>query len=336
MKKILYVIIGICVLYLILCLFGPSKIKVERSIDIKTSSVSDLQHKLADLKFFHDKWSPWTRRDPNMKTTYTGVCCESGSSYRWESEKDSVGKGTMTFNKFTTDSVLMTLNFDGMGDNDLYFVTKPSNGGNTDVTWGVVFDIGFFGRAPMIFINMDKMIGPDYEVGLKKLKQEIESIPVSSSNNYEVKELNWDAKTFYGVKDKLSFEKVAAFFGTSYGKIGEALAKAKAQPIGMPKAFYFTFDEKTMVTDVAAVMEVANEIKLDGVEKFETPASKVLLIEYFGAYDKSANAHYAMDAYMKEKGMTQSFVLEEYVTDPMTEKDTAKWLTNIFYVIKSK
>lgn len=334
MKKILYIIIGICALYLILCFFGPSKIKVERSIDIKTSSVEDLQHHLADLKFFHDKWSPWTRRDPNMKTIYKGVCCEPGSSYRWESEKDSVGKGTMTFNKFTPDSVLLTLSFDGMGDNELYFVTKPANDGNINVTWGVIFDIGFFGRVPMMFINMDKMIGPDYETGLAKLKKEIESIPAEATANYEVKELNWDAKTFYGVKDKLPYDKLAPFFGASYGKIGAALGKAKAQPIGMPKAIYFTFDEKTMVTELAAVMEVANGTKLDGVEKFETPASKVLLIEYFGAYVKSANAHYAMDAYMKEKGLKQSFVIEEYANDPMTEKDTAKWQTNIYYLVK--
>lgn len=334
MKKILYVIIGIGAIYLIMCLFGPSKIKVERSIDIKTSSIEDLQHHLADFKLFHDKWSPWTKRDPKMKTIYSGECCEPGSSYRWESEVDSVGKGTMTFNKFTPDSVLMTLSFDGMGDNELYFITKPSTDGTINVTWGVVFDIGFFGRAPMIFINMDKIIGGDYENGLSKLKQEIESMPATSSSNYEVKELNWDAKTFYGVKANLSFDKISAFFGESYAKIGAALGKAKAQPIGMPKAFYFTFDEKAMVTDVAAVMEVANGTKLEGVEKFETPASKVLLIEYFGAYDKSANAHYAMDAYMKEKNLTQSFVLEEYVTDPMTEKDTAKWLTNIYYLIK--
>jgi effector-binding domain-containing protein len=334
MKKILYVIIGICALYLILCFFGPSQIKVERSIAIKASSVEDLQHKLADLKFFHDKWSPWTRRDPNMKTTYAGVCCEPGSSYSWESEKDSVGKGIMTFNKFIADSVLMTLNFDNTGDTKVYYITKANDSGTISVNWGMVFDIGFFGRAPMLFMNMDKMIGPDYEAGLKTLKTVIESMPVETASIYNVKELNWGAKTFYGVKDKLSFDKLPAFFGTSYGKIGEALGKAKAQPIGMPKAFYFTFDEKTMVMDVAAVMEVTNGTKLEGVEKFETPASKVLMIEYFGAYDKAANAHYAMDAFMKEKGLTQTFVLEEYANDPMVEKDTAKWQTNIFYLVK--
>ena len=41
-----------------------------------------------------------------------------------------------------------------------------------------------------------------------------------------------------------------------------------------------------------------------------------------------------MDAYIKEKGLAQSYVLEEYVTDQMTEKDTAKWLTNIYYLVK--
>jgi effector-binding domain-containing protein len=334
MKKILYVIIGICTLYLILCFFGPSKIKVERSIEIKTASVEDLQHKLADLKFFHDTWSPWTRRDPSMKTIYAGVCCEPGSTYRWESELDSVGKGTMTFNKFTPDSVLMTLNFDGMGDNELYFITKPSNNGSINVTWGVIFDIGFFGRVPMMFINMDKMIGPDYETGLAKLKQEIESTPAEATANYEVKEMNWGAKTFYGKRNKLSLEKIPEFIGQTYASVTNALLKTKTEPIGMPKGIYFSFDEKAMMADFAPVMEVANGTKLEGVEKFETPASKVLLIEYFGAYDKSANAHYAMDAYMKEKGLTQIFVLEEYANDPMVEKDTAKWQTNIFYLVK--
>lgn len=334
MKKILYVIIGISALYLILCLFGPSQIKVERSIDIKISSVEDLQHKLADLKFFHDKWSPWTRRDPNMKTTYAGVCCEPGSSYSWESEKDSVGNGIMTFNKFNADSVLMTLNFDNTGDTKVYYITKANDNGTISVNWGMVFDIGFFGRAPMLFMNMDKMIGPDYETGLKTLKTVIESMPLETTTNYEVKELNWDAKTFYGIRNKLSLEKIPEFSGQTYGKVGEAMAKVKTEPIGMPKAIYFAFDEKTLMADFAPVMEVANGTKLDGVEKFETPAGKVLLIEYFGAYDKSANAHYAMDAYMKSKGLTQTFVLEEYANDPMTEKDTAKWQTNIFYIVK--
>src|SRR5690606_22161225 len=163
-------------------------------------------------------------------------------------------------------------------------------------------------------------------------KDTLESAPKQA--NYNVEETNWEAKTYYGIKSKLSFDKISAFFGESYGKIGAAMQKAKAEMVSAPSAIYFTFDEQTMVTDVAAVMEVAKGKELKGVEKFDLPPSKVLKIAYYGAYDKSGQAHYAMDNYMKEHNLSQLYVLEEYVTDPMTEKDTTKWLTNIFYLVK--
>ena len=331
MKKVAYVVIGIAVLYLILCLFGPSTVKVERSIDIKNKSVEDMQHKLADLKFFHDKWSPWTRRDPNMKTTYTGVCCEAGSKYAWESEKDSVGKGSMTFDKFSNDSVLLTLHFDGMGDSKVYYITKAANEG-MNVTWGMIFDIGFFGRAPMLFMSLDKMMGPDYEEGLSNLKKVIESTPAEEA--YSIKEISWEPQVYIGKRGTFKFMDLPAFFGENYPKLGEYFAKNNLKMYGAPSAIYFKYDEVKMETECAAVFITKDKVKAKEWETFEIPASKVLMIEYYGAYEKSANAHYAMDAYMKEKGITQNFVIEEYVTDPMSEKDTAKWLTNIYYVLK--
>jgi effector-binding domain-containing protein len=332
MRKILYVLLGLVALYFILCIVGPGHVKVERSIDINAST-DLIKAKLADYKFFHESWSPWTEKDPGMKTTYTGEAGKEGHSIAWESDKKDVGKGSMTYNGAHGDTVMHTLSFEGQGDAKIYHVVA-ANGSASKATWVMESETPFMFRAIMLFMNMDKMLGPDFEKGLSNLKKAIEALPAETTVHYDVTEMNWDAKTFYGKKETLAFDKLAAFFGASYGKIGEALGKAKAQPIGMPKAIYFTFDEKTMTTEVAAVMEVANGTKLEGVEKFETPAGKVLKIEYFGAYDKSANAHYAMDAYMKEKGLTQSYVLEEYVTDPGTEKDTAKWQTDIFYLVK--
>lgn len=164
-------------------------------------------------------------------------------------------------------------------------------------------------------------------------KDTLDSAPQQTS--YNIEEINWEAKTYYGVKsEKLSFDKISAFFGESYGKIGAAMQQAKAEMISAPSAIYFTFDEKTMVTDVAAVMEVANGTVLQNMEKFDLPASQVLKIAYYGTYEKSGEAHYAMDDYLKAHNLTPTFVLEEYVTDPMTEKDTTKWLTNIYYLVK--
>ncbi len=333
MKKVLYVILGLGILYLILCFVGPSQIRVERSIEID-SPADVIKMKLADYKFFHEAWSPWTEKDPGMKKTYSGDAGTIGHKLSWESDSAEVGKGSMTYNYTSGDTVMHTLYFDGQGDAKIYHLVSPGANGSK-VTWVMDNKIPLMARAMMLFMNMDKMLGPDFEKGLGKLKTAIESMPAAQPTaNYQVKEMNWEAKTFYGIRGKMEFMKMAAFFGESYGKIGQAIGKAKATPIGAPKAIYFSFDEKTMVGDLAAVMEFANGTKLAGLEKWETPAGKVLLIEYYGSYDKSGNAHYAMDAYMKEKGYTQGTVLEEYVTDPMSEKDTAKWLTNIFYMVK--
>lgn len=332
MKKVLYVVLGLVAIYFILCLFGPSSVKVERSISINAPKEL-VQKQLADLKFFHDSWSPWTEKDTAAKTTYTGEIGQPGSTYLWESDKKDVGKGSMTYDRTVNDSVLHTLRFDGMGDAKVYFITKPENN-VTNVTWGMTFDIGFFGRGPMLFMNFDKQMSPDFEKGLSKLKTALEQMASVPSVNYEIKEVQWEAKTYYGKKEKLSFDKLSLFFAENYPKLAEEFGKAKVERIGMPKAIYFSYDEQGKTTECAAVMEVANGTKLSGWEKFETPASKVLLIEYYGPYEKSGGAHYAMDTYIKKNGLTQGLVLEEYVTDPMTEKDPSKWLTNIFYMVK--
>ncbi len=331
MKKVVYVIIGLVVLYLILCLIGPKVSAIERSIVINQKP-EVVKAKLLDFKFFNEKWSPWTEKDPSMKTTYEGEFGKSGYTYGW-SGNENVGEGSMEFLEVAGDSIkqhLELITWHAKGE--IYLITTPEGEGSK-VRWGMVMPSDFIWRAFGLFMSFEKQMAPDYERGLERMKSAMESLPATTAN-YEVKEMNWEAKTFYGIRSKMEFMKMAAFFGESYGKIGAAIGKAKVAPIGAPKAIYFSFDEKNMVGDIAAVMEFANGTKLTGLEKWETPASKVLLIEYYGSYDKSANAHYAMDAYMKEKGYTQGTVLEEYVTDPMSEKDTAKWLTNIFYLVK--
>lgn len=332
MKKILYVLLGLVAVYLILCLVGPSQMNVERSIDINASA-DLIKSKMIDLKYFHDTWSPWTEKDPAMKVTYTGEMGKEGSSMAWQSDNKDVGVGSMTYKYTHGDTIMESLIYEGQGEGQIYHVIT-SNGNASKVTWHMHNVVPFAIRPMILFINVDKIMGPVFEKGLLKLKTAMESMPAETAVHYNVQEENWDAKTFYGIKSNMTYDKLAAFFGESYGKIGAALSKANTKAIGQPKAIYFSFDEKTMVTDVAAVIEVANGTKLDGVEKFETPAGKILLIEYYGAYDKSADAHHAMDTYMKEKGLTQSVVVEEYVTDPMTEKDPTKWLTNIFYLVK--
>jgi effector-binding domain-containing protein len=333
MKKVLYVILGLVVLYVVLALFGPKQVKVERQVSINKPAQA-VKEKLTDFKFFHDKWNPWAELDPAMKTTFEGTAGQIGHYYSWTGNKD-VGSGKMELVGFNGDTVINKLSFEGQGDSKTYYIVKDNNA-SSDVTWGMTFDVGFMGRPIMLFMNMDKMLGEYYEKGLSKLKTEVESMPdATSKKNYEINEQNWEASTYVGKKEAgLTFDKIGAFFGKNYPALFGELEKNKVAPQSAPSGIYSMYNEKEQKADVAAVVKVPPGTKIKGWDVFSYPASKVLHLAYYGAYEKSGDAHMAMDAYMKEKNLQQVAVIEEYVTDPSKEKDTTKWMTNIFYVVK--
>ncbi len=230
---------------------------------------------------------------------------------------------------------MQRLTFEGLGDSKAYFSINEQPTA-TDVTWGMIFEVGFFGRPIMLFMNIDKMVGAEYEKGLTKLKNKLESLKEEVANaNYEIKELAWEEKTFYGTKrTKLDGSKLGAFFGENWPKMWLQLEIEKVKSTMSPCGILYSWDEKTMVTECVAAMCVPKGFELKGWEKYSIPSTKVLSVPYYGAPKKIIEAHYAMDEYLKANKLSYSFVIEEYVTDPTLQKDRAKWLTNIYYILK--
>ena len=334
MKKIVYVILGLLTVYFILCLAGKSESKVERSIGVNSSSDA-VKASIVDHKVFHEKWSPWTEKDPGMKVTFEGETGQVGQKMSWDSEKKEVGKGSMTLNSVNGDSIIQTLHFDDFGDSKIYHVVKEENG-KVNVTWGMQSKTPFLMRGMMMFMNIDEMVGPDFEKGLTKLKSHVESVADKAVPvNLEVKELSGGALNFVGAKKEiLAVADMPTYFSKNFQAVGEAIGKQKIQPLSAPSALYWSFDEKEMKGELAAVFKVAEGVKVTGFENYNFISSKVLHIAYYGSYDKIGDAHYAMDAYIKAKNLPQqSAAVEEYVTDPMNEKDTTKWLTNLYYIL---
>ena len=84
---------------------------------------------------------------------------------------------------------------------------------------------------------------------------------------------------------------------------------------------------------MAAAIPVPVNTEIDGVETVNVKG-KALKLEYYGDYENLEDLHMAMDAYMKANNMAPSkMVMEEYVTDPTIVLDTAKWQTNIYYML---
>lgn len=173
MTIVLYIFIGLVLLIILLAMIAPKSYEVNRSIEIN-KQVSEVFKYLSSLKN-QDNWSPWVQKDPNMKKSFTGTDGEVGCISAWEGNKE-VGSGEQEITAVVKDEVIESqLRFlkPFKSTSDAYLkVAKAGKG--TKVTWGFTGKNKFPMSIMMLFMNMDKVVGKDFEQGLAKLKTLLE------------------------------------------------------------------------------------------------------------------------------------------------------------------
>jgi hypothetical protein len=161
----LLVLIG---LLLIIGFFLPAKIHVERSIVINGPS-EVIFNQINTLKNW-EKWSPWQGIDPAIKITYTGPESGPGASYKWESKHPDVGDGVLTIiSSIPGDTICTTMDFMEQGKAFGGYKFVKTEGG-VKLTWSMLMDMGMNPVGRYFGLVMDKMVGPDFEKGLKNIK----------------------------------------------------------------------------------------------------------------------------------------------------------------------
>lgn len=120
-----------------------------------------------------DKWSPWNDYDPNMKKEFSGTDGEIGATQSWESTVEKVGKGSQTITKIEPPFLLETdLKFYVPYESEAKGYIKLANeNGETKVTWGFSSEMPYPFNVSKLFMNMEKMMGEDWQNGLTKLKK---------------------------------------------------------------------------------------------------------------------------------------------------------------------
>ena len=155
---------------LVLAATKPNALRVQRAITIKAPA--DRIFPL--INDFHQwvTWSPYENKDPAMKRTYSGAGSGKGAVYDWEGNKN-VGSGRMEILDTSAPSkIVIKLDFFKPieGHNTAEF-TMLQQGDVTNLTWVMHGPAVLMTRVMQVFINLDHMIGRDFEVGLANLKQ---------------------------------------------------------------------------------------------------------------------------------------------------------------------
>lgn len=146
----------------------PDTYKVERSATMAVPPEAVYQQ-VADFKAW-DRWSPWAKLDPAMKTEFGGTPGAPGATYAWVGN-DKVGEGRMTITEVAPPSrIAIKLEFikPMASVADTAFTLAPQGAG-TRVTWTMAGKNEFLGKVMCVFMDMDKMIGKDFEKGLAQL-----------------------------------------------------------------------------------------------------------------------------------------------------------------------
>jgi hypothetical protein len=174
------ILIGLAVVAVLLIAFSivvalqPSSLRVARTVTIAATPAEAFAH-VNDFQKWR-AWSPYDKRDPNMKRTYEGPEEGTGASYAWNGNSE-VGEGRSTIVESRPGELIeIKLEFvrPFAGTNTAQFIFEPQ-GDQTAVTWALDCKCDFGAKAVGLFINMDKMIGNDFEAGLANLKKVVES-----------------------------------------------------------------------------------------------------------------------------------------------------------------
>ncbi|QCI67421.1 SRPBCC family protein [Phreatobacter stygius] len=171
---ILLVLVVLIAAILIYAATRPDTFRVERTATIQAPPekvfplINDFQNWGA--------WSPWENKDPAMKRSRSGPPAGKGTVYEWEGNKQ-VGQGRMEIID-TTPPSLITIKLDFLkpfeAHNTAEFRLEPK-GNATQVTWTMRGPSPFMFKLMGLFMNMDQMVGKDFEAGLASMKAAAEA-----------------------------------------------------------------------------------------------------------------------------------------------------------------
>jgi hypothetical protein len=152
----------------------PATFSIQRTATIQAPA----ELAFAMVNDFHrwNEWSPWDKLDPKMTRTFTGANAGLDAMYEWTGN-DDVGQGRMTIQESKPgELVRIRLEFIKPFEaaSTSTFTFAPAGEGTT-VTWKMEGNNNFISKAFGLFMDMDKMIGKDFDNGLANMKKAAEA-----------------------------------------------------------------------------------------------------------------------------------------------------------------
>lgn len=329
LKRIGWIVLALVAIISLVGFFLPSKVHVERSIMVNQSA--EVPFNLVNDLTKWNLWSPWYKMDSLAPYVFAEITAGKGASFSWASKHWQVGTGKLTIQESVPNSLLkIELAMQDWDASEIELRFIPAGDG-TKVTWSMNSDMGYNLVGRWFGLMMDAMMGDDFENGLADIKRVSEATPATEKvAGFEVQILNMPEIIFASIAhSKVASNQIGMKIGESLFKLDGYVKENKLTMTSYPFTMWKDPANFSVCLPVNEMGKSTSEITFGKID-----SGKAVVVKYYGAYEKTYPVYMAMDAYMKSKQLTPiSAPREVYVTDPMMEKDTAKWLTEIIFPV---
>lgn len=335
--KWLFGLIALIILFFVVtCLLGPKKMDFDNSIDIAASP--SIVYQLVNNVKNWETWSDWSKSDSTIVINYPGKTEGLGASYNWKGDQSGAGSFEIleTEKNKSIKTKLMFQDTDNFLTGDWIFT--PGKAG-TELSWKADFqeEIPFMYRGVLLLTGRKKKQNTQYKKSLQNLKAIAEARAKGVYNGYKIKNIQLEKAHFVTKRSVVDMKNIESFLIRNLPSLASKVGQSGAEEAGPPCSLFYNWDMVNERTDMAAAIPVKTETAIQGFRSVNLPESKAIQVDYYGPYEGTIDAHLAIDAYLKDKGLFYDYpVIEQKMTDISNESDESKWLTKVTYYLSGE
>ena len=331
-KKILFIVLGLIVVFFLVGFLLPEKFEITRTVTVNAPAEYSFEE-INSLENWN-RWSYWNTLDTTMAITYGEKKAGEGGWYSWNSEEMGTGKlvirESVPFKSVKADLFFMG---DTTNASEAWYDFEPE-GDQTKVTMKFATSFGYnpimrWMGVTMFPSEMDKA----FTHNLQKIKEIAESKPKFAVKITEEEVAPVSYIGLSATMDPRDHAAVSKQMEKMYTELYAVCKKSKVDINGHPFALFTNYTEESM--DFITAVPVNSDAKLPSKYKvMQTAGGKALKTVHIGAYDKMETPHVELNRYIDYKKYSIAGApWEVYVTDPTAEADTSKWVTEIYYPV---
>lgn len=332
-KRFLLVVILFNIIAIIISLFLPSSLHLERKIIIDADK-NQIFKQVNDLKNWKN-WAPWVLLDSTVylvEENYSSQSQGVGANFRWDSENDKVGKGKMEIIESKKNQLVEYKVDFGKGEMFSGFYLKDVAEG-VEVIWMIDVNFGFNPISKFFGLFMEDYIGADYELGLKRLKSYAEELP--KINSVKVEKLYLEKQWILSLRDTINQLEMSNIHGKMFAQISKFMNENEIKITDAPIVIYHFWSDSIIDIEAGIPTIDSIEVKDTNIQLNQIAAGNVVTAIHYGPYERLIETYNGINEWMrKNEVVVTGPPWEKYITDPSIEPNPEKWQTAIFFPIQ--